>query len=150
MALGEDGWPYFPAVCDRVLHGDKRIRLTFVAFDLLELKGESTTRLPLTERRRLLGELELNGRCWQTSSLFDDGEALFAVAVEHGLEGVVAKRTAERHRPGERSWVKTKNRTYWRYDLEVEALRRSVQRHRNAGDSEGVSGQPLIWRGSLP
>jgi ATP-dependent DNA ligase len=61
---------------------------------------------------------------------FGDGESLFAVAVERGLEGVVAKRTAERYRPGERSWVKTKNRFYWRYGAEVEAVRRSRERAR--------------------
>ena len=30
---------------------------------------------------------------------------MFAVAVERGLQGFVAKRRAERYRPGERSWV---------------------------------------------
>jgi len=40
----------------------------------------------------------------------------------------VAKRTAERCRPGERSWVTTKNRSYWRYGVEVETVRRSRQR----------------------
>jgi ATP-dependent DNA ligase len=41
--------------------------------------------------------------------------------VPHELEGVVAKRRSSRYRPGERGWVKTKNRTYWRYEIERES-----------------------------
>jgi ATP-dependent DNA ligase len=40
--------------------------------------------------------------------MFDDGEALFDAVVEHGLEGVVAKRRNGIYRPGHRGWVKTK------------------------------------------
>lgn len=39
---------------------------------------------------------------------------------EQELEGVVAKRLNEPYRPGERAWIKTKNRAYWRYELERE------------------------------
>jgi hypothetical protein len=58
---------------------------------------------------------------------FDDGPALFAAVCSEGLEGVVAKRRSERYRPGERRWIKTKNRDYWRYAEEVESLRRSLR-----------------------
>ena len=34
--LGDDGWPHFPLVCDRLLNGKTSIPLTFVAFDVLE------------------------------------------------------------------------------------------------------------------
>lgn len=43
-----------------------------------------------------------------------------AVAQERGLEGVVAKRLRDRYWPGERGWVKTKNRAYWRWEIERE------------------------------
>ena len=43
---------------------------------------------------------------------------------EIGLEGVVAKKLGQRYRPGERSWIKVKNRDYWRYPLELEAARK--------------------------
>jgi ATP-dependent DNA ligase len=36
------------------------------------------------------------------------------------LEGVVSKRLNEPYRPGERAWVKTKSRDYWRYEMERE------------------------------
>jgi ATP-dependent DNA ligase len=51
-------------------------------------------------------------------------EALFAVAQEHGLEGIVAKRWRSSYRPGERGWIKAKNRAYWRHELEREAVLR--------------------------
>jgi len=54
-------------------------------------------------------------------------EAVFAVACERGLEGVVAKPLSSRYRPGERAWLKVKNRDYWRYPLEREAAMRSAQ-----------------------
>ena len=65
VALSSDGWPHFPAVCDRVLHGDHRIRLTYVVFDVLELEGEPTIRLPLRDRRQLLDGLGLHGPHWR-------------------------------------------------------------------------------------
>jgi hypothetical protein len=34
----------------------------------------------------------------------------------------VAKRRPSRYLPGERGWIKTKNRKYWRYEVEREAL----------------------------
>jgi ATP-dependent DNA ligase len=80
-------------VCERLLNGRSRstIPLVDVVFDVLERDATSTMRLPLRERRGLLDDLGLHGRHWQTSALFDDGEALFSVAQERGLEGVVAK-----------------------------------------------------------
>jgi ATP-dependent DNA ligase len=74
--------------------------------------------LPLSE---LLGSLQLDGPHWQTSALFEDGEALFCVAQERGLEGVVAKRLRDRYRPGVAAGIKIKNRTYWRWEIEREA-----------------------------
>jgi ATP-dependent DNA ligase len=62
VAFGCDGLPSFPAVCQRVLHNDRTIALSYMVFDLLGLEGESTTQLPWSERRRLLEELDLNGR----------------------------------------------------------------------------------------
>ena len=36
------------------------------------------------------------------------------------LEGVVAKRRSGRYLAGARGWIKTKNRNYWRYEMERE------------------------------
>jgi bifunctional non-homologous end joining protein LigD len=123
VAFGCDGLPSFPAVCQRVLHNDRTIRLSYMVFDMLELEGKSTTRLPWSERRRLLEELDLNGPSWFTADWFDDGEALFDVVVDQGLEGVVAKRQCSLYRAGERGWIKVKNREYWRFGQERELAR---------------------------
>jgi ATP-dependent DNA ligase len=69
-----------------------------------------------------------DGRSWFTPDWFDDGEALFTVVVDQGLEGVVAKRQSSPYRPGERGWIKTKNREYWRYPQELETARRAGER----------------------
>jgi ATP-dependent DNA ligase len=83
---------------------------------------------PYRQRRRLLEELELTGPHCLVPESFEDGEALFDAVCEHGLEGVVAKKLSEPYRPGERSWVKRKNREYWRYPLERESAVRSLRR----------------------
>ena len=54
-----DGQPYFPLVCERLLHGDRSVPLTHVIFDLLELDGESMVEKPYRERRAILDELNL-------------------------------------------------------------------------------------------
>jgi bifunctional non-homologous end joining protein LigD len=46
-----DGRPHFPLVCDRLLHRDSSIPLTYVIFDVLALDGEPTMNLPYRERR---------------------------------------------------------------------------------------------------
>ena len=107
-----------------MLNGDTRVRLTFIVFDVLELEGRRTTHLPYVERRNLLESLQLEGGHWRTSPSFDDGEALLTVACERGLEGVVAKKLRSPYRPGERGWIKIKNRAYWRYPEEVAAAQR--------------------------
>ncbi|HVW90116.1 MAG TPA: DNA polymerase ligase N-terminal domain-containing protein, partial [Gaiellaceae bacterium] len=68
--------------------------LVYYAFDLLELDAEPLVELPLHERKaRLRTLLDARQKSVQLSESFDDGEALFAVAQERGLEGIVAKRT---------------------------------------------------------
>ena len=86
--------------------------------------GRPTRCASRTERRALLEALDLNGSAWRTPDAFDDGEALFEATRAHGLEGVVAKKRSERYRPGERGWVKTKHRAYWRFGQELELARR--------------------------
>jgi ATP-dependent DNA ligase len=55
---------------------------------------------------------------------------------EIGLEGVVGKTLSQRYKPGERLWVKVKNRDYWRFPLERDA----VIRARTLRDSLGGFG----------
>ncbi len=85
--------------------------LVFYAFDLLELDGEPRTELPLTERKALLRKvLDARVQTVAYSEEFDDGDALFAVAQERGLEGIVSKRTSSAYKSGRRTrdWLKIK------------------------------------------
>ncbi len=84
--------------------------LVFVAFDALERDGEALTDLSYDRRRRVLEELVHPGGGVLLSPSFDDGTALEAAALEHGLEGVVAKKRSSAYHPGRRSpdWRKLK------------------------------------------
>jgi bifunctional non-homologous end joining protein LigD len=97
------------------------IAVTYMVFDLLSFEGADLTHAPYSERRAQLEALNLKGVYWQTPETFDDGHSLFEAVCDHELEGVVAKRRSSRYRPGERDWVKTKNRAYCRYEMERES-----------------------------
>jgi bifunctional non-homologous end joining protein LigD len=116
----EDGRPSFPRLANRILHGHDGIAITYVIFDVLVVDGASTMTLPYTERRAIFDRLRLEGPGWCTPEVFDDGERLFAAVVQQGLEGIVAKPLASTYRPGERDWLKAKNRSYWRFGQELE------------------------------
>jgi bifunctional non-homologous end joining protein LigD len=121
VALGADGKPDFPQLCECVLMRHPSTPLVFMAFDVLSVEGEPIISLPHSERRRILEDLRLDGPRWRTPAAFDDGDALWAAVCEHELEGVVAKRRSSRYVQGGRgSWIKTKNRDYWRYEMERE------------------------------
>jgi ATP-dependent DNA ligase len=99
------------------------IGITYVIFDVLAHAGEATITLPYAERRAILEPLQLEGPNWCTPQAFDDGERLFAAVVQQRLEGIVAKRLSSSYRPGEREWLKVKNRDYWGFGHEVELAR---------------------------
>ncbi len=121
-----NGRPHFPLVCDRLLHRDTSIPLMYVIFDVLAIEGEPTLHLSYRARRQLLENVKLGRGPWFVAETFDDGPALFTAVCEQGMEGVVAKRQSQRYRPGDRAWVKTKNKAYWRYPDELESLRRAI------------------------
>jgi bifunctional non-homologous end joining protein LigD len=122
----DEGKPHFPLVCERLLYGSEGVALTYVIFDLLAIDDEAAHDLAYRDRRKRLEELDLGRGPWYVPDTFDDGEALFAAVCEHGLEGVVAKRRSQKYRPGQRQWVKIKNKAYWRYPEEQESLRRAI------------------------
>ncbi|MBV9857959.1 MAG: non-homologous end-joining DNA ligase [Streptosporangiaceae bacterium] len=121
VAFGDGGWPEFEALQQRihVTSAAQAARLatenpvTYLAFDLLQLDGRPLMGRPYSERREMLEDLMPNGPYWQCPPVFpgDDFAAVRAASVEHGLEGVVAKRLDSRYEPGERtgSWRKIKN-----------------------------------------
>jgi bifunctional non-homologous end joining protein LigD len=128
VAFGSDGKPDFVSLCDRMLHGQSQIPITFLIFDVLSVDGRDLRRKPYRERRRILGRLGLAAPQWRVPDVFEDGSALWDAVCEHELEGVVAKRLDERYLSRERRWIKVKNRAYWRYELERESAIRSRRR----------------------
>jgi bifunctional non-homologous end joining protein LigD len=125
VSLDADGKPDFPQLCECVLQRHSSVPLTYMVFDVLSVEGEPVVSRPYRERRHILEELRLDGPQWRTPEVFDDGEALWEAVCEHELEGVVAKRMSGRYLPGRRGWTKTKNREYWRYEMEREGGLRS-------------------------
>ena len=121
VVFGEGGWPEFEALQPRMhvssasqaalLAGQTPV--TYLVFDLLQLDGRSLLDLEYTQRRALLEDLALAGPYWQTPPWFPGGDfgAVRSVSLEHGMEGVVAKRLDSRYVPGVRtgSWRKIKN-----------------------------------------
>jgi bifunctional non-homologous end joining protein LigD len=101
----------FYGIAGRVASRRPAVPLSFVAFDVLFLDGESLCHRSYYERRQLLASLGVCGGSWATVPSFD-GEAseVLAACADLGLEGLVAKRAESRYRPGQRSrdWLKLK------------------------------------------
>lgn len=82
---------------------------TVLVFDILRIGGEDLRRRPFEERRAILEGLDLPAD-WVVPPVFTDGLATVASSIEHGLEGVVAKRLASRYSSGRsRNWVKQRH-----------------------------------------
>jgi bifunctional non-homologous end joining protein LigD len=83
--------------------------VTFVAFDAVSIGGVDLADRELHERRNRLRAIVTEGPRLVLSRVYDDGTALYAAALEHGLEGIVAKRRSSKYEPGRsRAWVKVK------------------------------------------
>jgi bifunctional non-homologous end joining protein LigD len=84
--------------------------LVFFLFDLLHLDGENLTALPLVDRKARLASL-LNGApeaLRYNDHQIGQGPAFHRLACEHGVEGIVSKRTNGRYEPDRRTWLKIK------------------------------------------
>lgn len=91
----------------------RQVPVSYVAFDLLWLDGESLLDVPLEERLAHLERVLVPGPHLQRSEpIREHGLALYTAARGRGLEGVMAKRLGSRYLPGRRSrdWLKLKVR----------------------------------------
>ena len=88
------------------------VPVLYYAFDLLYLDGEDWRKVPLEERKRKLASVIVVGDSLRYSDHYaEQGRALFEIARQKGLEGIVAKRRNscyEERRSGE--WLKIKIR----------------------------------------
>jgi bifunctional non-homologous end joining protein LigD len=129
VALNADGAPDFHLLGSRMLHGREGISVTYFVFDVLAVEGLPVMTQSYRQRRELLEELVIERPgVVQLVATFEDGEGLCRVVCERGLEGVVAKRLRDRYRPGERGWVKTKNRQTPRFAEELAGAERRSRR----------------------
>ena len=115
-----DGMPSFGALAERmhVSRADRaralaeRCPVTLLVFDVLRVGDRELLDEPLSTRRGILEDLDLNDDRWQTPPTYDDGQMLFDATYQQALEGIVSKRLTSRYRPGLRSkdWLKFAHR----------------------------------------
>lgn len=119
IALAADGKPSFHEVmrrdairkADKVKFAVESVPVTYMVFDILYCNGDWVTGRPLSERRKLLDEVLRPGKTVQPVASFADGEGLFRLMREQGMEGIVSKdaRSTYAIDGKDRRWVKVKN-----------------------------------------
>ncbi|MGH3730221.1 MAG: non-homologous end-joining DNA ligase [Micromonosporaceae bacterium] len=88
----------------------ERVPVRYYVFDLLLLDDTATVGWSYRERRDALESIDFGVGSGSVPPRFDtDGQSVMDAAVQHGLEGVVAKRATSGYEPGHRSrsWIKT-------------------------------------------
>jgi bifunctional non-homologous end joining protein LigD len=120
VALDEEGKASFSLMQQRTgfRPGGKRatanadVPVLYYAFDLLYLDGYDWRRVPLEERKRKLASLVTTGDAVRYSDHYEQrGKALFEIARQKGLEGIVAKKRASFYEERRsREWLKIKIR----------------------------------------
>ncbi len=88
-----------------------RAPATFIVFDILEKDGKPLTNLPLMERKNFLTDSLKEGANVLVSDFIEEkGEAYYQLALDKGLEGVLAKKKDSYYEEGMRtgSWLKMK------------------------------------------
>jgi len=106
VAFDEDGKPSFSYLQQRTGFGGRGTKadvgVNFVVFDVL-FAGESLVSRPYEERVARLLELSLPSPIVVPAPTPEHGTALFDVAKQQGLEGIVGKRLGSPYLPGRRS-----------------------------------------------
>lgn len=102
-----DDFPLLQAV----LSGEAQGTLSYALFDVLHVDGIDVSGAKLADRKALLAEI-LEGadpRLVFSAHVEGQGEHAFALACEHGFEGIVSKRDDRPYRPGRSDeWRKIK------------------------------------------
>ncbi len=114
-----EGKPDFQSLLERgqavstgeIQRQENRAPAVYIVFDILEKNGTPLTKLPLMERKTILKDsLREGSNVLLCDFIEEKGEAYFQLALEKGLEGVVAKRKDSEYEEGLRtgSWLKIK------------------------------------------
>jgi bifunctional non-homologous end joining protein LigD len=120
VALDEQGRPSFSLMQQRTgfRPGGRRaaanadVPVLYYAFDLLYLDGYDLRQLPLEERKKKLAAILVTGDSLRYSDHYErQGKALFEIAREKGLEGILAKKRDSIYQERRSSeWLKIKIR----------------------------------------
>ena len=119
VTLDERGVSSFEKLQKRFSHSDPQAvaraqletPVLLYVFDLLAVCGRDVRRLPLLDRKSLLEQfVPRHGQVRFIDHVDAEGEALFQVATENDLEGLIAKRADSRYEVGRRAatWLKIK------------------------------------------
>jgi bifunctional non-homologous end joining protein LigD len=120
VTFDETGKPRFERLLPRIVaskprdveRASREVPVVFLGFDLLALGGLDLRQLPLLSRKRVLSQLiRGEGRLRALDHIEARGDALWALAEQTDLEGIVAKRAQSRYSAGPRvsgDWVKIK------------------------------------------
>lgn len=96
----------------KIEFASKKLPVTFTAFDILYHEDNQLVNLPLMERKQILSDvmIEESPRFAVSRYIEEQGIALYNVAAEQELEGVVAKRKDSKYYFGKRTkdWIKMK------------------------------------------
>jgi bifunctional non-homologous end joining protein LigD len=119
IALGEDGKPSFHEVMrrdliqklERVPMLQSTIPITYMIFDIVYYNGQWVNKQPLAERVELLERIIMPNEHVQLASFHPDGEMLFQVMQQQGMEGIVCKDMRSSYALGGKDdrWIKVKN-----------------------------------------
>jgi DNA ligase D-like protein (predicted ligase)/DNA ligase D-like protein (predicted 3'-phosphoesterase) len=119
IVVMKDGKPDFQALLERgqavspveIELQAKRSPAAYVVFDILEKETRSLVDLPLTERKEILKNSVSEGKHVLLSDFVEEkGEDYYNIALEKGLEGIMAKKKDSFYELGVRSsnWLKIK------------------------------------------
>lgn len=120
VALDDQGRPSFSLMQQRTgfrpggrhAASNADVPVLYYAFDLLYLDGEDWRRVPLEDRKKKLASILLTGDSLRYSDHYESqGKALFEIAREKGLEGILAKKRDSVYQERRSSeWLKIKIR----------------------------------------
>jgi bifunctional non-homologous end joining protein LigD len=110
VVLDEEGHASFAALQQAM---KSKAPMTFFAFDLLQINGEDTSRLPQIDRKarleEIVGTYGEQGAIYYSEHVQGEGAKVFRSLCEQGQEGIVSKRADAPYRSGRsRSWLKVK------------------------------------------
>jgi bifunctional non-homologous end joining protein LigD len=118
VALDAAGRPSFNALqnraqlkgADEIATAQRASPVVLVCFDLLHFAGLDLRPAPYSDRHRYLVQCLLPATHLQLVHTSDDAGQLYTAALEHGFEGIIAKRRSSPYREGRRSgdWLKLK------------------------------------------